>query len=199
MTAPHWLRVQLSGPRGWLARPMARFLNRFNSNDYQRAMGELGAMPGETVLELGFGGGIGVETLLKKNVRVIAAEPAVAMRERAFRRWSSALAEGALEVWPHAAEQLPERRVDRALSMNTVYFWQDVEAGFNNLRRMVTTRLVLGIASPAHLHEAGFAEEGYRVKPVEWYQQCLAVAGFATSIVAAPDKDSVALLIGHPC
>ncbi len=177
---------------------MAHLLNRLNGADYQRALKRLDARAGETVLELGFGGGIGVRALLKAGVRVIASEPAVDMRSRAHRRFSRALATGQLEVWPHAAEQLPQRDVDRALSMNTVYFWDDIDTGFANLRRMVTRRVVLGIAHPQHLQEVGFAAHGFRTESIDWYAGRLDSAGFRTRIEPAPSPNSAGLLIGEP-
>ncbi len=203
MSAPHWLRVQLSGPRGVLARPMAHLLNRFNASDYRRALDLLKAEAGQTVLELGFGGGVGVEALLGRGLRVIASEPSLAMRARAHRRWAWPLAEGRLELWPHAAEDLPERAVDAALSMNTVYFWRDVDAGFLRLRGMLGGRaspgqLVLGIAPAAHLRDAGFSEEGFRVEELDWYCQRLEHAGFEVSLIAAPRETSCALAMARP-
>ncbi len=197
MAAPHWLRVQLSGPRGVLARPMAHLLNRGNADSYRRALDALDVGSNETVLELGFGGGVGVNALLSQGAHVIASEPSESMRARAFRRWSWPLAKGQLVIWPHAAEELPNTPIDCALSLNTVYFWRDIEVGFSNLSRMVNRRVVLGIAPPAHLERVGFALEGFRVKQVDWYGELLGAAGFACSIVAAPNDRSCALLIGE--
>jgi len=196
MPPPHWLRMQLAGPHGLLARPMAYLMNRVNRDDYQRALKELAAEPRETVLELGFGGGVGVASLLHAGARVLASEPSLQMRIRAHRRWAKPLAEGQLEVWPYSAENLPERKVDRALSVNTVYFWRDLERGLEHLSRIVQKRLVLGISPPELLRESGFAEEGFNVLELDWYQERLEALGFATSLLPPPNKTSSALLIG---
>lgn len=196
MPAPHWLRVQLSGPRGILARPMAHLLNRMNRDDYLRALAALATKPGEKVLELGFGGGTGVDRLLQKGVKVIASEPSEEMRVRGYRKWARPLGNGTLTIWPHAAEELPDTVVDRALSMNTVYFWKDIDAGFANLQRMVSKRVVLGIASIEHLREVGFVDEGFRVEDVSWYEERLSAAGFVCSVEKDPAGKGTSLLIG---
>jgi arsenite methyltransferase len=176
---------------------MALLLNRMNAADYRVALRHLDARPGETVLELGFGGGHGVATLLDRGVKVVASEPAVAMRARAHRRFHWALADGRLDVWPHAAEELPATQVDRALSMNTVYFWRDVEGGFANLQQAVRKRVVLGIADPAHLRDVGFESEGFRVEPIDWYADKLRAAGFDATVVVRPRASSAGMLVGE--
>lgn len=179
-----------------LARPMARLLNFSNAKDYQRALDALGTMPGDTVLELGFGGGVGVDALLRQGVHVMAKEPSLSMRARAYRRWAWQLAQGQLEVGPQGAEELTDERVSRALSLNTVYFWRNIELGFSQLRRVVETRVVLGISPPDNLLAMGFKEQGYRVETVQWYQERLASAGFQCTVIAAPQPGSCSLLIG---
>lgn len=175
---------------------MLHLLNRVNRGEYDHALTHLGAKPRETVLELGFGGGVGVAALLNSGANVVAAEPSVAMRAAAHRKFARALAEERLEVWSNSAETLPDRTVDRALSLNTVYFWQDIDQGFANLARMVRTRIVLGIATPEHLRQAGFDQEGYRVEPVTWYEARLQAVGFESRIVPLPNGIA-SLLIGE--
>lgn len=179
MAAPRWLRTQLAGPTGWLARPMAVLLNRGNRPEYVHALSRLEIDPGDRVLELGFGGGVGLPMLLERGARVTAVEPTVDMRARAIRKHAWDLAEGRLEILDGRAEALPEGPFRYALSLNTVYFWDDVPAGMAELRRAVGDTVCLGIAHPSHLIEMGFAESGYRIEPIDWYADQLRAAGFS--------------------
>ena len=184
MAMPPWIRTQLSNPHGWLAEPMAWLLNRRNRSNYKRALNLLAVQPGEHVLELGFGGGLGLKPLLAAGAIVTAADPAVAMRARALRKHYRAVAEGRLVVVDARSEALPEGPFDAAISMNTVYFWTDVPASMAELRR-ACGRVVLGIASTKHLQEVGFSESGFRVEPAEWYGEALTQAGFKVRLERA--------------
>ncbi|MCB9793741.1 MAG: methyltransferase domain-containing protein [Alphaproteobacteria bacterium] len=196
MPLPPFIRRQLAMPHGPLAGPMAWLLNRFNGADYTRALAALELVPEERVLELGFGGGLGLEALLHRGVFVVGVEPSEAMRRRAERRLATAIAQGTLEIHAGDAESLPEGPFDRALSMNTVHFWPDVAAGFEALREAVSERLVIGAAELAHLHESGFAQSGIRVQPPAWYAEQMEAAGFEVEMKPAPTEAGATLLIG---
>lgn len=196
MPLPPFVRRQLAMPHGPLAGPMAWLLNRFNGADYTRALAALEILPDERVLELGFGGGLGLEALLQRGVHVTGVEPSEAMRRRAARRLADAVRRGTLELMDGRAEALPDGPFDRAISMNTVHFWQDVDAGFAELRRVVDERVVIGAAELAHLHEAGFAASGYRVQAPSWYAERLEEAGFEVALQRAPTEAGATLIIG---
>lgn len=196
MPAPSWLRTQLSGPSGWLARPMARLLNRGNRPEYTAAIRHLPLEAGEVVLELGFGGGIGLQLLLDRGATVVGVEPAVAMRARAYRKHAWALADGRLRIEEGSAEALPDGPFDHALSMNTVYFWSDVERAMAELRRTVRNTVILGVAPASHLRDMGFEESGFRIEEPAWYAERLREAGFDTRQVTAGAVGAT-IVIGH--
>ena len=182
MGAPSWLRSQLAGPRGRLARPMAHLLNRANSADYAVAVRRLPLYAGDEVLELGFGGGVGVAALLAQGARVTGVEPSLEMRARAYRKHAWALAEGRLVIAAGRAEALPDGPFAHAISMNTVYFWDDVDAGMAELRRAVSSTVLLGVALPEQLTDMQFSESGFRIQTPEWYAEALLRAGFSVAV-----------------
>ncbi|MCB9792465.1 MAG: methyltransferase domain-containing protein [Alphaproteobacteria bacterium] len=196
MAFPAFIQRQLAGPHGPLAGPMAWLLNRFNGAAYTRALAALEVAPGDHVLELGFGGGLGLEALLQRGATVVGVEPAEAMRQRARRRLGGPLRQGRLTIVDGRAEALPDGPFDRAISMNTVYFWDDVDAGFAELRRVVTERLVLGTAELSHLEQSGFREAGFRVQPPAWYVERLEEAGFEVELLPAPTPAEAVILVG---
>jgi len=195
--APLWFRRQLAGPSGWLARPMARLLDRFNGPDVRAAVARLAPGPGDRALELGFGGGAGIDALLATGAEVVGVEPTRDMRRRAFRRFADALADERLHIVAGAAEALPDGPFSHALSMNTVYFWSSVPEGMAELARVVDGVVVLGVAHAEHLQQMGFAEAGYRVEEPGWYAEQLRRVGFVTEVVPAPGAERCNLVVGR--
>ncbi|MEO0604371.1 MAG: class I SAM-dependent methyltransferase [Myxococcota bacterium] len=191
---PDWFRRQLSMPSGWWARAVARLLDQANRGEYVAALDRLAPGPDDVVLELGFGGGVGLRMLLARGATVVGVEPAVAMRARALRKHAWDIAEGRLQVLDGRAEALPPGPFDHALSLNTAYFWDDVPAAMAELRRTVRGSVILGIAPPAHLEAMGFRDSGFRIEPPEWYAMQLSDAGFDVEL-AVVGRGSVATLV----
>ncbi|MCB9763070.1 MAG: methyltransferase domain-containing protein [Alphaproteobacteria bacterium] len=194
MTFKRRLVAQLSRPSGWAAPWMARLLDHFNQKQVRRAIAHLAPAPGGRILELGFGGGVSLPLLLDavgEGGVVFGADPSAEMIRRARRRQRRALAAGRLELVEAGVSALPwpDDHVDGVMSVNTVYFWPDLEAGLAGLRRLLRPggRLVLSIGDPKELEEMGFAEAGFRTLTAAQYVEALTGAGFADAEVRAHD------------
>jgi arsenite methyltransferase len=60
---------QLARPHGLLTGPMSALLNRGNRLITAHTIGALDLQPGEAVLEVGFGGGVGLDMVLAARAR----------------------------------------------------------------------------------------------------------------------------------
>lgn len=113
--------------------------------------------PGEAVLDLGIGGGALSRRLVRAGAAVTGVDPSPVLLDRARRRMP-----GALFLEGHgAAIPLPDAAMDKAASVNTLYFWADPGAVMAELARVLRPggRLVLGFqtaeavrAWPGHVH-----------------------------------------------
>ncbi|HEX8215445.1 MAG TPA: methyltransferase domain-containing protein [Allosphingosinicella sp.] len=109
------------------------------------ALEALDVQPGERVLEVGFGGGGLLRLILAEGAgEVIGADPSSAMVGRARRRFSSRRRVKLFEA-PVTALPLPDCSVDKACSVNSLYFWCNLDAAAWELARVVRPggRLVL--------------------------------------------------------
>jgi len=173
---------------------MAWLLNTGNAAEYAHVLNQM-EVDLSHVLELGFGGGVGLHQLLSRGATVTGVEPSAEMRVRAFRKFAEPLADERLHIRAGRAEALPDGPFDQALSLNTVYFWEDVDAGMSELRRVVRQTVWLGVASTDHLRQMRFHESGFRVEPPEFYAERLQEAGFEVRVQASTGPSS--LVIGR--
>lgn len=151
---------QLGHPRGALAPAIGRILNLSNVAQNQRAIGDLEVDEHHRVLDIGFGGGVGLAKLLAatRQGHVAVVEISREMLQRARRRHARDIAAGRLDVRYGRAEQLPfaDRSFERVLSVNTYPFWADPRVAFGEIRRVLTYRgrLALALVRPELLRLA---------------------------------------------
>ncbi len=183
------LSRQLSHPSGAGGRVIARLMNRGNRDLNQRAIAQLDVRQGDRVLDLGFGGGLTFPPLWERGATVVGIDRAEDMVAAARVRFAAEVAAGRLELHAGEVARLPlgDGAVDRVLTVNTVYFWPDLDVAFREIRRVLAPsgRLVVAIRDmavmqrldpkvftlrrpdelAAALRDAGFAEPGVQTPP----------------------------------
>ena len=174
---------QLGHPRGRAGQAVVRLLNNVNRGPVTAAVEALEIRRGETVLDLGFGGGLGLDLLLRatEGGTVHGAEISETALARARRTFPKNLAAGRLVLHQAGMAELPlgDRTIDAALTVNTVYFVPDLAPAFAEVARVLSGggRFVVGIGDPAMMREMPFTSHGFRLRPPEEIEQALADAG----------------------
>ncbi|WP_412539485.1 class I SAM-dependent methyltransferase [Longispora sp. K20-0274] len=169
---------QLGHPRGPAGRLVAALLNRHNRTQVAGAVAASGIGPGDTALDVGFGGGVGLRLLLDRVGPagvVHGVELSDTMLARAARRYRTArLHPGAMERIP-----LPDSTVDAAITVNTVYFVPDLTVAFAELARVLrpTGTLVVGLGDPDTMAGIPVTATGFLLRPVAEVAGALATAG----------------------
>ena len=134
-----WLARQFARPHGpfarWLIGP---WLNRISAPMNALTLEALALRGSEQVLEVGFGGGDLLAAILEHGPRqVFGIDISSAMVARARRRFADQQG----RLWLHRAsvEAIPIGRsaVDKACSVNNIYFWRDPAKAMRELARVV--------------------------------------------------------------
>uniref|UniRef100_UPI00358EF435 uncharacterized methyltransferase YdaC-like isoform X3 n=1 Tax=Myxine glutinosa TaxID=7769 RepID=UPI00358EF435 len=127
-----------------------------------------------SVLELGFGPGVGLKDALAKlgpHGHLYGVDPSEYMHSVASRRLASGIQTGQVQLFSGTAESLPlpDGIIDRVFHCNCYYFWPDLDKACNEIKRvmkpgafMVTT---LSISVLRMLEEYGV------FKDVKWQPQ----------------------------
>lgn len=127
---------------------------------------------GERVLEIGFGGGALLRTLEARGAKASGVDLSEAMVRRAR----------GMDVHLASAESLPfaAGTFDKAVSLNSIYFWPDPQAAIAELARVLRRggRLVLGFEPPEELRRWPGHRFGFRLFEVGEVRDMLEQAGF---------------------
>lgn len=164
-------------PTGFLGRLGGRIMaGRHQRMIAARVADLLDVGPGDKVLEIGFGPGVGIESLnerLAGDGLVVGIDPSAVMLEIASTRNAGAIKNGTVILLRGTADHVPyaDETFDKACAMNSYQLWPDQSAGIGELRRVLKPggKLVLSFYGPAQqeispgavlaeLQRAGFQE-----------------------------------------
>lgn len=180
------LSQQLGNPSGPLGVLVANGLNKGNGATIRSAVDQLDPKAGEVVADIGFGGGLGLALLLERAGEVYGVDPSPTMVARAARQHRAEVEAGRLHLHGAPMESMPlgDGALDGWISLNTIYFIDDLAAAFAELARVTTAagRGVLGVADPEWLSGQPFAAQGFTVRPVDDVVAALEAAGFGVLV-----------------
>jgi ubiquinone/menaquinone biosynthesis C-methylase UbiE len=123
-------------------------MNRTNAAINVFAVQQLDLKPADRVLEIGFGGGVTLPSLLKTSSFVAGVDRSADVVRRAKARFANAVRAGRADFRVGTVEALPFEAgsFDKVCTVNTVYFWTSLQQGFAEIRRVLTPdgRVVVG-------------------------------------------------------
>jgi len=202
---PAFVISQLGRPRGLFGRVLAAALNRENLPLNLHMVGAIEPGAGE-VLEVGFGGGVGLDLLLRHlpDAHVTGVERATDMLALARRRFAAELRAGRLALAEASVDHLPapDAQFDAACTANCVYFWPDLDAGLRELARVLRpgAPLVLAVNPPEVLIAAGFAAQGLNTLTADELAVRMHACGFTDARARRmpdPGRHGSWLVLGH--
>lgn len=127
---------QFANPRGIGGRIVMAVMNRQNARMYEATERLLHPRNDDTVLDIGCGNGIMLERIAHAcDCRLIGTDISEDALEIAKRR----LAGTNVELLRCPADDMPleDATVDKALTVNTIYFWEELASGFEETARVL--------------------------------------------------------------
>lgn len=180
------LARQLGRPEGMRGRAVGAALNRGNRRTVSAAIDALELSAGATAADVGFGGGVGLGLLLRRvgaHGHVAGAEISPTMIDAATKRFRREIAAGRLTLHGAPMNELPlaADSLDGIVTVNTIYFIDDLENAFAELARVIkpSGRVVIGIGDPEAMARMPMTEHGFRLRAVDEVTDNMRRAGLA--------------------
>lgn len=179
-----WVARQFRTPHGPVGRLWGWVMDRANAREIASSIEALSVEAHHHVLEIGFGGGMGLRLLLERarDATVTGTDISHVMLVRAERRFADAISNGRLRIVAAAVERLPfdDLSFARVVTVNTVYFWSDPERGLAEIFRVLQPggRVVVGMRPPDFMRRLPFTRHGFRLYQPSELQGMLDQTGF---------------------
>ena len=174
----------LGKPEGEIGLALADSMSERNWPVYQAALKRLDPRPGNRLFEVGFGDGKLVPQLLALAVDLTYAgidysETMVGEAE-AFNRHLIESGKASFGLASVEAVPFADESFDRALTVNTIYFWADPIRSLVEIRRVLRPDgiLLLSVGSPEEMAKAWQARYGFRIYDEQQLRDLHRKAGF---------------------
>ncbi len=189
---PRVVARQLSHPQGFLGRIIRLLMNRTNARLNAFAIRQLQLKATDRVLEIGFGGGATLPKLLAGAAFVAGVDRSSDAVESAQSRFSGAadrtdFRQGNVEAIPFA-----DASFDKAFTVNTVYFWTSLDAGFSEIHRVLLPGglVVVGFLPKESMDRMAFPADIFTSRSPEDLLASLARTGFANARIERPNPST---------
>ena len=187
--APRFVARQLSHPRGFFGRVIARLMNVHNAmNTF--AVQQLDLKPSDRVLEIGFGGGASLPSLVQQASFVGGVDRSEYAVERASKNFAEAVSNSRADFRQGSVESIPfdSHSFNKACTVNTVYFWRSLEAAFQEIHRVLHPggRLVVGFLPKEHMDRMNMPADIFTTRTPQEVVDAMTKAGFTGIHIERP-------------
>jgi arsenite methyltransferase len=192
--APRLIARHLSRPQGLFGRFVGFLMNKHNAKMNAFAVKMLSLKPDDRVLEIGFGGGATLPSLTNKAKFVAGVDRSADVVSWAKAKYARAIAAGRADFREGNVEALPFENASfgKVCTVNTVYFWKSLEAGFVEIRRVLTQggRVVVGFLPKERMQRLNMPADIFTMRAPEDVIAAMKKCGFSNIRVERPQSDT---------
>jgi arsenite methyltransferase len=196
---PRFIARHLSQPTGFLGRIVGRLMNRNNAKMNAFAVKLLELTADDRVLEVGFGGGVALPSLIATAAYVAGVDRSPSMVQHANANFAGAVSAGRAEFRQGSVEALPfgAATFTKVCTVNTVYFWISLGVGFAELHRVLSPggRLVVGFLPKEWMDRGGYPTDIFTSRSPEEVVAALNEAGFRGVLIERPEPTTRSIVV----
>ena len=188
---PRFVARQLARPTGIFGRVMGKLMNRHNAKMNAFALQQLELRSSDRVLEIGFGGGVTLPHLVNGAAFVGGIDRSRDAVEWAKASFSAAVTDGSADFREGSVEAIPFEAASfgKVCTVNTVYFWLSLDAGFAEIHRVLSPggRVAVGFLPKEWMDRMGFPTDIFTARSPEDVMIALTNTGFKQAHIKRPE------------
>jgi ubiquinone/menaquinone biosynthesis C-methylase UbiE len=191
-----FLAAQLRQPSGLFGKFfMGNFLNKGNEKINHLTVELLDVKPTDRVLDIGFGGGITIEEMVKMidTGKIYGVDFSQAMVDKAKRKFKKLIQSDKVSIEFGDVIQLPfnDQTFDKVCTVNTIYFWNDTSVSLREIIRVMKKggKLIIGIRSADKMKDLPFTRHNFKLYSPEDVKHLLVGSGFNNISIDHRDRD----------
>jgi len=189
--APRFIARQLARPSGFMGAVIRFMMNRHNARMNHFTLRQLKLEPEDHVLEIGFGGGLTLPLLLNSSAFVAGLDRSSDVIASAKRRFAKQITSGRADFHQGNVESLPFGAAifDKVCTVNTVYFWTSLEAGFSEIYRVLRPRgrIAVGFLPKERMDRMGMPDDIFTTRAPLEVIGAMTKTGFRNLLIARPE------------
>lgn len=147
--------------------------------------------PTDRVLEIGFGGGVNLRYLIAGAAFVGGVDRSQEMVGRAKAKFAEAVSAGRADFRKGRVEEIPFEGswFGKACTVNTIYFWRSLDAGFAEIYRVLSPGgcLVVGFLPKGRMYRMGMPIDVFTSRTPDEVDAALRGTGFTNVRVERPE------------
>ena len=135
-----YIAQQFGKPTGFGGKISTLIMNCLNRKLYKAVIENLNIQTTDTILEIGFGNGYLIRKVSNKDPKkMYGIDISPDMLKLTSRKSQKKIEQGKVELLLADVQDLPFENdlIDKIYTINTVYFWQDIQRGFAEVKRVL--------------------------------------------------------------
>lgn len=184
---PQFLAQQLRKPEGEFGQKLAEELNKTNKHLTYFTYDSIDLKDGDKVLEIGFGNGKLVPSLLNRNntISIFGIDFSKEMVQEAITYNEKHIQEGKMEFHVSGVSNIPypDNYFDHICTINTLYFWPNPSSDVKEIIRVLKPggTLHIGIRVKEEVQNMPFIQFGFQLYSTQEGCDLLKNGGFTTT------------------
>jgi len=166
-------------------------MNRHNARMNAFAVQQLRLAPSDRLLEVGFGGGINLPSLIAGAGFVCGVDLSRDVVQQAKARFSESIAARRADFLEGSVEALPFETgsFDKVCTVNSVYFWKSLHSGFAEINRVLVPggRVVVGFLPKEWMDRGNYPSDIFTARAPAEVIASLTEAGFKDVRIERPE------------